>query len=218
MASVVSVVIHPSRMFREGLTRILAQSPFAPACAAASTKDVPSTISTAGEQVLVLIGVSEASNLAEALSATKASFPNAYVVVVGDATRRNNVTTALELGATSFVDENLATSSLVKELELVTLGEPVISVFILKQLLHRPAEFVATLAVDERQPTNALEQAEPRLLLQGGCDPEWSRAGCAKQGDRLSIADHRGIREGSRQGHTTQNSGQELDPGGDLGI
>ena len=61
MASVVSVVIHPSRIFREGLTNMLAQSPFAPACAAASTKDVPNTISTAGEQVLVLIGVSEAS-------------------------------------------------------------------------------------------------------------------------------------------------------------
>ena len=86
------------------------KSPFAPACAAASTKDVPNTISAAGEQVLVLIGVSEASNLAEALGATKASFPNAYVVVVGDATRRDNVTTALELGATSFVDENLVTS------------------------------------------------------------------------------------------------------------
>jgi two-component system, NarL family, nitrate/nitrite response regulator NarL len=167
MASIVSVVIHPSRIFREGLTSILAQSPFAPTCVAASTKDVPSTISTstAGEQVLVLIGVSEASNLAEALSATKASLPNAYVVVVGDATKRDNVTTALELGATSFVDENLATSSLLKELELMTLGEPVISVFILKQLLHRPAEFAATLAVDERQPTNALGQAVPGLQL-----------------------------------------------------
>jgi hypothetical protein len=43
----------------------------------ASTQDVPSTISTSGEQVLVLISGSEASNLAEALSATKASFPNA---------------------------------------------------------------------------------------------------------------------------------------------
>jgi two-component system nitrate/nitrite response regulator NarL len=165
MASVVSVVIHPSRIFREGLTSILAQSPFAPVCAAASTKDVPSTISAAGEQVLVLIGVSEASNLAEALSATKTRFANAYVVVVGDATRCDNVTTALELGATSFVDENLAKSSLVKELELVTLGEPVISVFILKQLLHRPAEPMAILAVDERQPTNALGQTEPGLQL-----------------------------------------------------
>jgi two-component system, NarL family, nitrate/nitrite response regulator NarL len=165
MASIVSVVIHPSRIFREGLTSILANSPFMPACAAASTKDVPSTISSAGEQVLVLIGVREVSNLAEALTATKTSFPNAYVVVLGDATRRDNVTAALELGATSFVDENLATSSLVKELELVTLGEPVISVFILKQLLHHSEETMGTLAVDEPQPSDALGQAELGLPL-----------------------------------------------------
>ena len=56
---------------------------------------------------MVLIGVRESSNLAEALSATKASFPDAHVVVVGDASKRGNVTTALELGATSFVDENI---------------------------------------------------------------------------------------------------------------
>jgi len=167
MASIVSVVIHPSHIFREGLASILAESPFAPACAAASTKDVPGTISSAGEQVLVLIGVREAGNLAEALTATKASFPNAYVVVVGDATRCDNVTTALELGATSFVDENLATSSLLKELELVTLGEPVISVFILKQLLDHSEEIVATLTVNERLPSDTRQQAEPGLQLSG---------------------------------------------------
>ncbi len=137
---------------------------------ASSTEDVPSTISRAGEQVLVLIGVPKGDNIAETLIATKASFPGAHVVVVGDATNRGNVTTALELGATSFVDENIATSSLVKELELVVMGEPVISVFILKQLLgHSSAnaccQTAATPAVDEPQPLDTLEQAEPRLQL-----------------------------------------------------
>ena len=135
MTSIVSVVVHPSRIFREGLMSILAKSPFEPACSASSTEDVPRTISGAGKQVLVLIGVRDSSNLAQALSATKASFPDAHVVVVGDSIKRGNVTTALECGATSFVDENIDTSTLVKELELVTLGAPVISVFILKQLL-----------------------------------------------------------------------------------
>src|SRR5262245_44278633 len=167
MASIVSVVIHPSRMFREGVTSMLAKSPFAPACAAASTKDVPSTISSAGDRVLVLIGVREASNLAEALSVTKARFPTAYVVVIGDATRRDNVTTALASGAMSFIDQNVATSTLIKELELMTQGEPVISVFILKQLLHHSEEIAATFAVNERQPSDALGQAEPGLPLSG---------------------------------------------------
>src|SRR5262245_24794576 len=164
MASIVSIVIHPSRIFREGLTSVLANSPFAPACVAASTKDVPSTISSVGDQLLVLVGFTEASNLAEVLRATNASFPDAHVVVIGNSTKRENVTTALELGATSFVDENVATSSLAKELELVTLGEPIFCVLIPKQLVGyssaRPYEKAVPMpAVDEPRPPETQDEA-----------------------------------------------------------
>src|SRR6185295_15325026 len=105
MTSIVCVIVHPSRIVREGLTRILAKSPFEPACTAESMAHVPSTIAAAGEQVLVLIGVREASGLAEDLCAAKASFPDAHVVVIGDANQRDLVTATLGLGATCFVDE-----------------------------------------------------------------------------------------------------------------
>ena len=157
MPSVVCVVVHPSRIVREGLTSMLARSPFEPACTAPSTADVPSAIAGAGEQVLVLIGVRMGSDLAEALSAAKAGFPDAHLVVFGDSGKRDLVTAALELGATSFVDENIATSALVKELELVALGEPVVSVYILKQLLDS--------AVEVPQPANTQEEADQKLLL-----------------------------------------------------
>ena len=170
MPSVVSVVVHPNRIFREGLISILAKGPFETACSASSIEEVPITISGAGEQVLVLIGVRENSNLAQALSTTKALLPDAHIVVVGDASKRGNVRTALELGATSFVDENIETSTLVKELELVMLGAPVISVSILKQLLGHcctPAciETAVTPAIDESPPPDTQKQAEPRFQL-----------------------------------------------------
>src|SRR5262245_30549394 len=79
MVSVVCVVVHPSRLAREGLKAILADSPFSPVCAS-STDEVPSTIGAAGEQILVLMGVREAANLAQAFSAAKASFPDAPIV------------------------------------------------------------------------------------------------------------------------------------------
>ena len=165
MSSVVCVIVHPSRIVREGLTRILSKSPFEPACTASSVEDVPSTIAGAGEQVLVLIGVREENGLAEDLSAAKASFPDAHVVVVGDANQRDLVTTALAMGATSFVDENIATPTLIKELELVAEGEPVISVLIVRRLLGRSSsppseEVVATAAFDELQPAETHGQAE----------------------------------------------------------
>ena len=168
MPSTVCVVVHPSRIFREGLISILAKSAFAPASTAASTADVPSAISVAGEQLLVLIGVPEGTDLAEALSTTKANFPDAHIVVIGDASKRDCVATALALGASSFIDENVATPTLVKELELVALGEPVISVSILKQLLgHYPApschETLVIPSVDESEPSDAQGQVEQHL-------------------------------------------------------
>jgi two-component system, NarL family, nitrate/nitrite response regulator NarL len=171
MPSIVCVIVHPSRIVREGLTGILAKSPFEPACTASAMADVPSTIAGAGEQLLVLIGVREECGLAEDLSAAKASFPDAHVVVVGDANQRDLVTAALELGATSFFDENVATSTLIKELELVALGEPVISVSTVKRLLGHccsPAseEAVATGAVDEQQPPET-QQIEQKSQLSG---------------------------------------------------
>jgi two-component system nitrate/nitrite response regulator NarL len=165
MSSIVCVIVHPSRIVREGLTRILAKSTFAPACAASSLEDVPSTIAGAGEQVLMLIGPRDESGLAEDLCAAKASFPDAHVVVVGDANQCDLVTAALELGATSFVDENIATSTLIKELELVTEGEAVISVSIVRRLwgyFSAPPseEVVATGVFNELQPAETQGQPE----------------------------------------------------------
>jgi two-component system, NarL family, nitrate/nitrite response regulator NarL len=170
MSSIVCIVIHPSRVIREGLKRMLATSPFEPACTVSGIADVPSIIADAGEQVLVLIGAREERGLVEDLNAVKASFPDAHVVVVGDANQLDLVAVALGLGATSFVDESVATSSLIKELELVGQGEPVISVLIVKRLLGHisspPSEQAVTIrAVDEQPPpeTQGLTQQKSQL-------------------------------------------------------
>ena len=170
MPSTVCIVLHPSPIFREGLTSILAKSPFKPVCTASSIKDVLSTVAGAGEQVLVLIGARDDGNLAEALIAAKARFPEAYIVVIGDPGRRDLVTTALASGAASFMDQNVATSTLIKELELMAQGEPVISVLLLKRLLGNGSappseEAVPPLEIDKSQPpdTNEGARAYPQL-------------------------------------------------------
>jgi two-component system, NarL family, nitrate/nitrite response regulator NarL len=166
MASVVCVVVRPSPIFREGLTSILTKSSFKPVWSASSTEDVPATIGGLGEQVLVLIGVRDGDNLGEALSAAKARFPDGHVVVVGDSRKRELVTTAIASEATSFVDENVATSTLIKQLELIAQGEPIVSVLLLKRLLGNGSappsvEAVSTLEIDKSQPPDTDEEARP---------------------------------------------------------
>ena len=156
MVSVVCVVVHPSRLAREGLKAILANSRFDPLCPSSSIEEVPSTIASAGDQVLVLMGVPDAAHLEQALSAAKASFPDAPVVVIGDTSHRDRVITALAMGATTVIDENVPTSTLIKELELVALGEPVISVVLAKRLLGQGSaqaveQAAAPIKLDQQQ-------------------------------------------------------------------
>ena len=156
MSSIVCVAIHPSPIGRKGLRSILAKSPFEPACTASSIEGVPSTIAGAGKQVLILIGVRQASDLANAVQAAKASFPDAPVMVIGDAGNGDLVMSAFALGATSFVDENVATSILIKELELMVQGEPVISVLLLKRLLG-----LSSAAAQQGLPMPAFDAQQP---------------------------------------------------------
>jgi hypothetical protein len=76
MRSIACVVVHPSRVFREGLKAILSKSAFDPVCSASSIDDVPANLGGLSEQVLVLVGVRDGDNLCEALSAAKARFPD----------------------------------------------------------------------------------------------------------------------------------------------
>jgi|RhiMethySRZTD1v2_1073278.scaffolds.fasta_scaffold48919_6 DNA-binding NarL/FixJ family response regulator len=169
MATVLCVIVHPSRLVREGLKAILANTSLDPVCTTSSTEEVPSTIAAAGEQVLVLIGARQAANLAEDIRAAKASIPDAAIVVIGDASNRDVVISALNLGAATFIDEGVATSTLIKELELVAQGEPVISLSLIKPLLARrsgPASEQAVapiIALDRRQPAEPEDDAKPHL-------------------------------------------------------
>jgi two-component system, NarL family, nitrate/nitrite response regulator NarL len=172
MPSVICAVVHPSRIVREGLASILANSPFAPACVASSIEDVPSPITCAGEQLLVLIGVREGSDLVDDMGATKASFPDAHVVVLGDGANRDLVMTALASGATTFLEESVATPSLVKELELITQGEAVISVSVVKGLLRNSSaapfdKAIVAPAVDEPEGHETRCEPEHSFKLSG---------------------------------------------------
>jgi hypothetical protein len=102
VACVASEASNPSPIFREGLTSMLANSSFTPRALPQALRTCPAEYSAPASRSWSFIGVRDSSHLAEDLSATKASFPDAHVMVVGDSTKRGNVATALELGASSF--------------------------------------------------------------------------------------------------------------------
>jgi two-component system, NarL family, nitrate/nitrite response regulator NarL len=164
MPSIFSVVVHASRMFREGVKSILTRTPFEPACTVASPAEVPSHLPGTDDQIMAIIGAPTGCDIAQAVSTTKGRFPDAHVVVIGDATDTRSVVAALEADASSFLDENMDAAALIKVLELVALGEPVVSVDILRDLLGTSAP--VTDEVLEANDTAANEeQQQPRPPL-----------------------------------------------------
>jgi two-component system, NarL family, nitrate/nitrite response regulator NarL len=171
MSSIVSVVVHASRMFREGVKNVLTETPFEPACTVASPGEVPSHMSGADDQIMAIIGAATDCEIVQAVSTTKERFPDAHVVVIGDATDTRNVVAALEADASSFLDENMDAAALIKALELVALGEPVVSVDLLRQLLgpNLPAADEGAVSSEEQQrllqapPSKKAASMPPRL-------------------------------------------------------
>lgn len=167
MVSAVCVVVDPSRLAREGFQAILANTPFHPVCTSSNIEEVPSTIAAGDQQPLVLMGVRKAAKLRQTLSAARALFPAASLVAIGDSCDVDAVMTALGAGATTFLDERVSPSTLVKQLELVAQGEPVISVLLIKRPLGQgPAPISessapaseqagALITVDQRQARKA---------------------------------------------------------------
>jgi len=91
--------------------------------------------------------------------------------VLGDPGKCDLVMTALTSGATSFVDENVATPPLITELELLTQGEPVISVSILKRLLRHSSgppfeKAIEAPAVDRPNPKKNGGEADQEYMSQ----------------------------------------------------
>lgn len=158
MPSIFSVVVHTSRMFREGVKSILTRTPFEPACTVVSPEDVPSHMPGGDDQIMAIVGAPTGCDVALAVSATKERFRDAYVVVIGDATDNRNVVAALKAGASTFLDEHMDAAALIKVLELVVLGEPVVSVDIIRDLLLGPSPLAAgeVAALSEERPPQAL--------------------------------------------------------------
>jgi two-component system, NarL family, nitrate/nitrite response regulator NarL len=196
MVSVVCVVVHPSRLAREGLKAILANSPFDPSCTSSSADEVPTTIASAGEQVLVLMGVRDVSTLHIALSAVKARFPDAPIVIVGDTSKRELVMAAITSEAASLVDENVPTSTLIKQLDLIAQGEPIISTLLLKRLLgpgpaNPSQETVPSLEIDTSQSLNGSDSDEDARRNLGLSGREAAILNALMQGAPNKVIAHR---------------------------
>lgn len=145
MSSVSTILVEHSTLFREGLGKLLARTGFIVTSMAASADEIDTD--NAPEPELIIIGTSDSDNgMENNIRTLKARFPNSRLVVLADQYNAEEVHAAFRLSARGYLMKTINSSTLVKSLELVMLGE---SIFPSAILTRRADEHALDIEVDE---------------------------------------------------------------------
>jgi two-component system nitrate/nitrite response regulator NarL len=124
--TVTTVLLCDNSLLRSGLQSILRGEPFAPAVIA-STADATQVHDVASGSALVLIEASQSiSHLLDVIRRVKEQSPKARIVALADRFDLDFVRLGHQAGVDGFCSAASAPEVLIKSLELVMLGEPVI--------------------------------------------------------------------------------------------
>ncbi len=144
MRTITPVVVHPSRLFAEGLKRILDGTPFKPVWLTLDLQDVPPKLIKSGRPLLFIVGSKNISEMKRTVGVLLQHAAAAQVVVIGDCAEPQTVVAALHAGACGYLQEGMSCEALVKALDLVMQGETVVPADIIKGLpRERDVSFVA---------------------------------------------------------------------------
>ena len=132
--SVSAILVHPSRLFSEGLRRILAETPFELAWLAAAADQVPQKFRNTGRRLFFIVGGKDAADRDQSVRAILRQHTSARIVVIANCSGASEVMSALEAGAGGYIRETISCESLLKALELVMLNETVLPGNFIKEL------------------------------------------------------------------------------------
>ena len=164
-------LIDASRLFREGLRRIFADSTFVVAHESVSVEDALPLIESL-QPSLVLVDIPDSGDaLSERIGQIRAAAPRARIVVLTDIVRANRLTEALSAGVDGYLAKNMSAEALYQSLRLVLLGEKVL-----------PTDLARLLAERMMMMPRSGGAATPHLS--GLSDREMQILGCLVSGDQ----------------------------------
>jgi two-component system nitrate/nitrite response regulator NarL len=134
------VLIHPSRLFAEGLGSLLKDAPFKLAFCAASADAIPFEALPQENKLVFIVGGRSCAQIVEAVEAVRARVCTASIVVIGACGEPGEVMVALEAGANGYLREAMAPQTLIMAVELVCQDEMVLPPEFIKQLLSPSSE------------------------------------------------------------------------------
>lgn len=156
-------------LFREGLKCILSGTRYRVVSDGAWNKPVPANRSLKSREVLLLVGASQdLVELARNVRRLKHGHPRARIVLLGDECNHDAVASAVRAGAHGYLVKTISSSTLLKSLDLIMLGERIVPSEFLQHvcehlMLHETGNDAAALPIPERQASQAGGTDRPAL-------------------------------------------------------
>lgn len=159
MQNVEVLLIDANKLFREGLKRLLDNSPFTISAEADNLVEGKAVLETGLRPKLALVEFDANSDDISDLQAMRDAFPDVKLVVLAASTRNiHNLARCFEAGADAYLLKNISPDALKQSLKLVLLGEKVFPTRLAALLVsgqvdaHRPATASADLeGLSERE-------------------------------------------------------------------
>jgi two-component system, NarL family, nitrate/nitrite response regulator NarL len=121
-----ALLIDPNKLFREGLKRLLDDSPFEIVAEASNLREGAAIVETGLQTDLVLLDlVNGGDDEAEAMRRLRRLLPEARIVVLTTELCTRRLTNALGAGADGYLMKDLSSAALAQSLRLVIMGEKV---------------------------------------------------------------------------------------------
>lgn len=161
---VLTLLVEPNGLLREGVRRILTGSAYSPVLSVASLDDARSLLGAQREALLLIMNAGEEhGETCRQVRALLAQNPSARIVMFVDRCDLQQMLIAFDAGAAACLDTSTSHEALLKMLDLVMLGETLVPAMVLTAL-RRPG---LPHDLDRRKELSSRERAVLECLTEG---------------------------------------------------
>lgn len=165
--SVLTLIVEESRLFREGMKRLLAESPYDIQGEADCLEDAAVIITEGFAPTLLLLDFCEddVEDL-DHIRRLRAHVPSARIVILTNDVSTSKLTKALELGCDAYLLKDMSPEALIQSLTLTMLGEKVFPTNLAQLLIEGRlgASAVPTAPVARPTAASGLSEREMQIL------------------------------------------------------
>jgi two-component system, NarL family, nitrate/nitrite response regulator NarL len=132
-----TILVGPSALLREGLTRILSTTNFRIVASTSCVDNLVLTAQTQHGSILLIIDAGDDFDAAVGqVERFKEQYPTGRVAVLADRNRLNDIVSAFRAGANAYFIKATPCDAFIKSLELVMLGETILPAAVLSMVLE----------------------------------------------------------------------------------